>query len=90
LEAFASQFSSLEADKARLLKEVESTSSKLENAIKMAAEARQNADSLTEELDKIKSKLKDEEASKLAAEAEKNDKDGLLHQSVLALISNSH
>ncbi|KAK1608414.1 hypothetical protein QYE76_032087 [Lolium multiflorum] len=81
-----SQFASLEADKARLQKEVEPTSSKLENAIKMAAEARQNADSLTEELDKIKSKLKDEEASKLAAEAEKNDKDGLLHQSVLALI----
>ncbi|KAK1663211.1 hypothetical protein QYE76_051370 [Lolium multiflorum] len=86
LEAVASQFTSLEADKARLQKEVESTSSKLENAIKMAAEARQNADSLTEELDKLKSKLKDEEASKLATEAEKNEKDSLLRQSVLALL----
>ncbi|KAK1601801.1 hypothetical protein QYE76_037629 [Lolium multiflorum] len=83
---FVSQFSSLEADKARLQKEVESTSSNLENAIKMAAEARQNADSLTEELDKLKTKLKDKEASKLAAEAEKNEKDGLLRQSALALL----
>ncbi|KAK1601858.1 hypothetical protein QYE76_018857 [Lolium multiflorum] len=52
----------------------------------MAAEARQNADSLKEELERLKNKLKDEEASKLAAEAQKNEKDDLLRQSVLALL----
>jgi hypothetical protein len=56
----------------------------------MAAEARQNADSLKEELERLKNKLKDEEASKLAAEAQKNEKDDFLHQSVLDLLSNFH
>jgi uncharacterized coiled-coil protein SlyX len=55
----------------------------------MAVEARQNADSLTEELEKLKNRLKDEETSKLAAEAQRNEKDDLLRQSVLALFSNS-
>ncbi|KAK1669420.1 hypothetical protein QYE76_057579 [Lolium multiflorum] len=75
LEVFASQFTSLEADKARLQKEVESSSSKLYSVIKIAAEARQNADSLEEELEKLKNKLKDEETSKLAAEAQKNEEE---------------
>ncbi|KAK1669265.1 hypothetical protein QYE76_057424 [Lolium multiflorum] len=69
LEAFASQFTSLEADKARLQKEVKSASSKLDGAVKIATEARQEVDSLKEELGKLKEKLKEEEASKLAAEA---------------------
>jgi uncharacterized membrane protein len=87
LEAFASQFTSLEADKIRLEKEVESMSSKLDNAVRIAAEARQNADSLKEELKQLKSKLKDEEALRGASEAEK---DNLLCQSILALLSNPH
>jgi uncharacterized membrane protein len=87
LEAFASQFTSLEADKIRLEKEVESTSSKFDNAVRIAAEARQNADSLKEELKQLKSKLKDEEALRAASEAEK---DNLLHQSTLVLLSNPH
>jgi uncharacterized coiled-coil protein SlyX len=90
LEAFASQFTSLEADKAGLLKEAESSASKLEGAIKIAAEARQHADSLKEELERLKSKLKDEENSKLAAEARKSEEGNLLRQSVLALLSNSY
>jgi chromosome segregation ATPase len=90
LEAFASQFTSLEADKVHLQKEVESTSSKLDNAVKMAAEACQNADSLKEELEKLRNKLKDEEALKLAVEAQRNEKDNLLRQSILVLLSNSH
>ena len=89
LEAFASQFTSLEADKVRLQKEVESTSSKLDNAVKMVAEACQNADSLKEELERLRNKLKDEEALKLAAEAQRNEKDNLLRQSILALLSKS-
>ena len=59
----------MEADKARLQKEVKSTSSKLEGAIKIAAEARQEVDSLKEELEELKKRLKGEEASRLAVEA---------------------
>ncbi|KAK1694161.1 hypothetical protein QYE76_010858 [Lolium multiflorum] len=62
LEAFASQFTSLEADKVRLQEEAKSTSSKLDGAIKKAAIARQEVDSLKEELNKLKEKLKEEEA----------------------------
>jgi uncharacterized protein YdcH (DUF465 family) len=90
LEAFATQFTSLEADKAQLQKEIESTSSKPYNAVKMVAEACQNADSLEEELEHLRKKLKDEEASKAATEAERSEKDSLLRQSILALLSNSH
>ncbi|KAK1631386.1 hypothetical protein QYE76_005701 [Lolium multiflorum] len=79
LEAFASQFTSLEADKARLQEEVKSSSSKLDGAIKKAAIARQEVDSLKEELSKLTERLKEEEAR--AAE-----KDELLRQSALALL----
>ncbi|KAK1603205.1 hypothetical protein QYE76_017831 [Lolium multiflorum] len=79
LEAFASQFTSLEADKIRLQEEAKSSSSKLEGAIKKAAIARQEVDSLKEELNKLKERLKEEEAR--AAE-----KDELLRQSALALL----
>ncbi|KAK1678642.1 hypothetical protein QYE76_039490 [Lolium multiflorum] len=79
LEAFASQFTSLEADNVRLQEEVKSSSSKLDGAIKKAAMARQEVDSLKEELGKLKEKLKEEEAR--AAK-----KDELLRQSSLALL----
>ncbi|KAK1669407.1 hypothetical protein QYE76_057566 [Lolium multiflorum] len=79
LEAFASQFTSLEADKTRLQEEAKSSYSKLEGAIKKAAVARQEVDSLKEELNKLKERLKEEEAR--AAE-----KDELLRQSALALL----
>ncbi|KAK1669774.1 hypothetical protein QYE76_057933 [Lolium multiflorum] len=79
LEAFSSQFTSLEADKVRLQEEVKSSSSKLDGAIKKAAMACQEVDSLKEELGKLKERLKEEEAR--AAE-----KDELLRQSSLALL----
>ncbi|KAK1647229.1 hypothetical protein QYE76_065034 [Lolium multiflorum] len=79
LEAFASQFTSLEADNVRLQEEVKSSSSKFDGAIKKAAMARQEVDSLEEELGKLKEKLKEEETR--AAE-----KDELLRQSSLALL----
>ncbi|KAK1605915.1 hypothetical protein QYE76_029588 [Lolium multiflorum] len=79
LEAFASQFTSLEADNVRLQEEVKSCSSKLDGAIKKAAMARQQVDSLKEELSKLKERLKEEETR--AAE-----KDELLRQSSLALL----
>jgi chromosome segregation ATPase len=90
LKGFASQFTSLEADKIRLQKEVKSTTSKLNNAVKIAAEACQNADSLKEELERLKKKLKGEETLRAAAEAQRNEKDELLRQSTLALLSNLH
>ncbi|KAK1632396.1 hypothetical protein QYE76_006711 [Lolium multiflorum] len=74
LEAFASQFTSLEADKARLQEEVKSSSLKLDGAVKIAAEARQEVDSLKVELGKLKEKLKEEEASRLVAEEPKRMK----------------
>jgi hypothetical protein len=61
----------------------------LEGEIKIAAEARQEVDSLKEELEGLMKRLKDEEASRLAAEAWAIEKDDLLRQSSLALLSNS-
>ncbi|KAK1670810.1 hypothetical protein QYE76_058969 [Lolium multiflorum] len=70
----------------RLQKELKSSSSKLDGAVKIAAAARQEVDSLKEELGKLKEKLKEEEASRLAAEARAAEKDELLLQSSLALL----
>jgi hypothetical protein len=58
--------------------------------VKIAAKACQNADSLKEELERLKNKLKDEEALRATAEAQRNEKDDLLHQSTLALLSNPY
>ncbi|KAK1611779.1 hypothetical protein QYE76_035452 [Lolium multiflorum] len=88
LESFASQYASLEVDKAQLQKEVESSSSKLEGTIKIAPEARTEIDTLKEELEELKRRLKDEEAARLTAEARAMEKDDLLRQSSLALLSN--
>ncbi|KAK1610070.1 hypothetical protein QYE76_033743 [Lolium multiflorum] len=86
LESFASHYASLEVDKAQLQKEVESSSSKLEGAIKIVAEARTEIDTLKEELKELKQRLKDEEAAKFTAEARALEKDELLRQSSLALL----
>ncbi|KAK1666912.1 hypothetical protein QYE76_055071 [Lolium multiflorum] len=83
LESFASQYASLEVDKAQLQKEVESSSSKLEGAIKIAAEARAEIDALKGELEELRRRLKDEETAKLTTEARAMEKDELLRQSSL-------
>ncbi|KAK1679417.1 hypothetical protein QYE76_040265 [Lolium multiflorum] len=54
--------SSFSSDKIRLQEEARSSSSKLDGAIKKAAVARQEVDSLKEELSKLKERLKEEEA----------------------------
>ncbi|KAK1684450.1 hypothetical protein QYE76_045298 [Lolium multiflorum] len=77
LEAFASQFTSLEADNVRLQEEVKSSSSKLDGAIKKAAIACQEVDSLKEELGKLRGKEEEIRAA---------EKDELLRQSSLALL----
>ncbi|KAK1630320.1 hypothetical protein QYE76_004635 [Lolium multiflorum] len=71
---------------ARLQKEVKPSSSKLDGAVKIAVVARQEVESLKEELGKLKEKLKEEEASRLAVEAQIAEKDDLLRQSSLALL----
>ncbi|KAK1664306.1 hypothetical protein QYE76_052465 [Lolium multiflorum] len=52
----------------------------------MAAAACQNADSLKKELDRLKKKLKEEEKERVEAEAQRKEKEGLLLQSILALL----
>jgi hypothetical protein len=44
---------------------------------------------LKDEVERLRKKLKDEETSRLAAEAQVNEKDDILRQSVLALLGNS-
>jgi CHASE3 domain sensor protein len=61
---------------------------KLDNALKLAAAARQNADSLKKELDQLKKKLKEEEKERVESEAQRKEKEGLLRQSILALLGN--
>jgi hypothetical protein len=60
----------------------------LEGTIKIAAEARTEIDSFKEELEELKRRLKDEETTRLTAEAWAMEKDDLLRQSSLALLSN--
>jgi hypothetical protein len=60
----------------------------LDGAVKIAAAAHQEIDSLKEELVRLKEKLKEEEASRLAAEARAAEKDEVLRQSSLALLGN--
>jgi regulator of replication initiation timing len=86
LKDFASQFSSLQADKVRLQEDVLSTTSKLGQAVKIVATARQNADSLKKELDQLKKKLKEEEKEKAEAQAQRKEREDLLHKSTLALL----
>jgi hypothetical protein len=70
----------------RLQEEVESTCSKLDNAVKLAAATRQNADSLKKELDQLKKRLKEEEKEKAESEAQRKVKEGLPRQSTLDLL----
>jgi methylthioribose-1-phosphate isomerase len=86
---FPSQFSSLQADNARLQEDVLSTTSKLDQAVKIAATARQNADSLKKELDQLKKRLKEEEKEKAKAQAQRKEREDLLHKSTMALLGNA-
>ncbi|KAK1612450.1 hypothetical protein QYE76_036123 [Lolium multiflorum] len=85
LKDFASQFS-FQADNARLQEDVLSMSSKLDQAVKFAATARQDADSLRKELRQLKKKLKEEEKVKAKAQAQKKEREDLLHKSTMALL----
>jgi septal ring factor EnvC (AmiA/AmiB activator) len=88
LKDFASQFSSLQADNTRLQEDVLSTTSKLDQAVKIAATARQNADSLKKELNQLKRKLQEGEKEKAKAQAQRKEREDLLHKSSMALLGN--
>jgi hypothetical protein len=54
LKNFASQFSPLHADNTQLQEDILSKSSKLDQAVRIAATARQDANSLRKELGQLK------------------------------------
>jgi hypothetical protein len=60
----------------------------LDQAVKIASTARQEADSLRKELGQLKKKLKEEEKEKAKAQAQKKEKEDLLHKSTVALLGN--
>jgi uncharacterized protein YgiM (DUF1202 family) len=52
----------------------------------MATAARHNADSLKKELDQLTKKLKKEEKEKVEAQAQRKEREDLLHKSTMALL----
>jgi hypothetical protein len=69
LKDFASQFSSLQVTNTRLQEEAVS-SSKLDRAITIGANARREVDVLKKELDHLKKKIKEEEKTKAEAQTQ--------------------
>jgi membrane-associated HD superfamily phosphohydrolase len=88
IKDFASQFTLLQAKNARLQQDVQSSSAQLDETVKIAATARQEADSLRKELGQLKKKLKEEEKAKTEAQAQAKEKDDLLRKSTTALLGN--
>ncbi|KAK1613865.1 hypothetical protein QYE76_019382 [Lolium multiflorum] len=87
-EDFASQYTLLQAENARLQQDAGSKSTQLDQAVTTAATARQEADSLKKELGQLKKKLKEEEREKEKAEAQvqAKDKEDKLRNSIMALL----
>jgi hypothetical protein len=88
MKDFSSQFSSLQADNARLQEDVLSKSSHLDQGVKIAATARQDVDSLRKELGQLRRKLKKEEKEKDDAQTQNKEREDLLHKSAKALLGN--
>jgi predicted RNase H-like nuclease (RuvC/YqgF family) len=78
MKDFASQFTLLQAKNVRLQGDAQSKSAQLDQAVKIAATARQEVDLLKKELGQLKKKLKEEE----------KDKEDLLRNSTTALLCN--
>jgi seryl-tRNA synthetase len=70
LKDFASQFSSLQVTNSRLQEEVASSSSKLDQAITIGANALREVDVLKKELGRLKKKMKEEEKAKAEAQTQ--------------------
>ena len=88
IKDFASQFTLLQAENARLQQDIQSSFAQLDQAVKIAATARQDADSLRKELGQLKKKLKEEEKAKTEAQAQAKEKEELLRKSTTALLGN--
>jgi chromosome segregation ATPase len=65
---FASRFTFLEAENARLQQDAQSKSAQFDEAVKIAATARQEVDSLKKELGQLKKKLKEEKKERAKAQ----------------------
>jgi regulator of replication initiation timing len=88
IKDFASQFTLLQAETTRLQQDVQSSSAQLDQAIRIATTARQEADSLKKELGQMMKKLKEEEKAKAEAQAQAKEKEDLLRSSITALLGN--
>jgi predicted nucleic acid-binding Zn-ribbon protein len=84
---FADQFVQLEAENTQLRKVAKSSADQVQEANRLAAEARSENASLKEELKKLKKKMKEEQESKLKAYAEADKKEGALCKSIESLLS---
>jgi hypothetical protein len=78
----------LQVNNAQLQEDAQLKSSQLDQAVKIAATARQEADSLRKELGQPKKKLKEEEKEKVEAQAQKKEREDLLNKSTTALLGN--
>jgi ATPase subunit of ABC transporter with duplicated ATPase domains len=88
---FASRFIQLEFQNARLQRAAQSSSDKLDQAVKLAATARQEAEKLKKELNQLKMKLeedKKEKVEKVEAQAQAMEKEDNLRNSIKALLGN--
>ena len=86
IKDFASRFIQLESENARLQQAAQSSSDQLDQAVKLAAIARQEADKLKKELNQLKTKLKEEEKEKAEARVQAKEKEDNLRNSIKALL----
>jgi predicted nucleic acid-binding Zn-ribbon protein len=84
---FADKFFRLEAENVKLRKAAKSSVDQVQEANRLAAEARNKSASLKEELKKLKKKMKEEQESRLKAFVEADNKDGALRKSIESLLS---
>jgi hypothetical protein len=84
---FADQFVQLEAENVKLRKAAKSSADQVQEANRLAAEARNENASLKEELKKLKKKMKEEEESRHKAFVEADKKEGALRKSIESLLS---
>jgi CHASE3 domain sensor protein len=84
IKDFSSRFTLLQAENARLQQDAQSKSAKLDQAVKIAATAQQDADSLRKEL----GQLKEEEKEKSGGQVQAKEKEDNLCNSITALLGN--
>jgi predicted nucleic acid-binding Zn-ribbon protein len=85
---FAYRFIQLETENAQLQRAAQPSSNQLDQAVKLVAAARQEADKLKKELNQLKTKLKEEEKEKVEAQAQTKEKEDSLRKSIEALLGN--